>query len=497
MTRTVIHGCRALIGEDAELSGPLDVTIEGTRIADIRPMQDGSDPDAIDARNCLLTAGLINGHFHSHEHFQKGRFEKLPLELWMNYVRPPRAVQVTPRQVYLRTMIGAIEALRSGTTTVVDDVNIGASLDRAHLAAVHQAYEDIGLRALVGISMMDRPFFEALPFVEEEFAPDLLAELRQIPIASGSGLLSLARELATVRNPAEHRVGFIMSPSAPQRCTTPFLQAARSLADEFSLPMIIHVQETRLQVVTGLVTKGKTFVEYLHEIGFLGPNTSLIHGVWLTPREIGLIADAGTTVQLNPWSNLRLGSGIAPFRALLDAGVNVSLGTDGCSSTDTCNILHSLGLAAALQSLRGDHQSWIGADEAWRSATTGGAKAIGRGHDLGAVKVGHTADLVLFRLDRIPFVPLNNALQQLVYAERGASVDSVLVDGRVVMRGGKLACVDEDALLAEIASEFTELAPRIAEAESSVQRMRPALERIHDRCLHEPISDQTFPARLS
>ncbi len=496
-TSTIISGCRALIGDDAELSGPVDVVIEGRWIADIRPAQAEPAPSSIDARGCLLTAGLINGHFHSHEHFQKGRFENLPLELWMNYVRPPRPVKMTSRQIYLRTMVGAIEALRSGTTTVVDDVNIGASLDRSQLAAVHQAYEDIGLRALVGISMMDRPFFEALPFVDEEFSPDLLAELRALPIASGSDLLALARELATTRHPRDHRVGFVVSPSAPQRCTTGFLKDLRVLADEFTLPVIIHVQETRLQVVTGMLTQGKTFVQYLDEIGFLKPNTSLIHAVWLTPAEIKIIAASGASVQLNPWSNLRLGSGVASVRALLDAGVNVSLGTDGCSSTDTCNILHSLGLTAALQSLREDRRSWITAREAWQAATTGAAKAIGRKADLGAIKIGHAADLVLFRMGSIPFVPLNDPLRQLVYAERGSSIHSIVIDGDVVMRNGRLTRVDEAALLVEIAEEHATLEPEIGQAERSADRMLPALERIYRRCLDIPVSPDTLPSQLS
>jgi len=495
--RRLIRGCRALLGPKAEVSGPLDVVIEDGRIAALAPAGTLEAPDIIEATNCLLTAGLINGHFHSHEHFQKGRFENLPLELWMNYVRPPRPVPMSTRQVYLRTMVGAIEALRSGTTTVIDDMNLGASLDRAHLAAVHQAYKDIGLRALVGISMMDRRFFEALPFVEEEFEPDLLAELRAIPIASGAQLLDLARELATLRHPSRHRVGFIVSPSAPQRCTTQFLRDARALADEFDLPAMIHVQETRLQVVTGLLTNGKTFVEHLHEIGFLRPNTSLIHGVWLTPHEVELIAESGATVQLNPWSNLRLGSGVAPFRALLDAGVNVSLGTDGCSSTDTCNMLHSLGLAAALQTLRGEPEAWVTAGEAFAAATLGGAKAIGRGDDLGAIEVGRVADFTLFRLDTIPFVPLNDPLKQLVYAERGSSIDTVFVDGEIVMRGGTLVQVDEAALLAEIAEEYRTLEPQFTAAERTVGRMQPALQRIHQRCQCHPIPEAGFHARLS
>ena len=123
----------------------------------------------VDASRHLVTAGLINGHIHSHEHFHKGRYDNLPLELWMNYVRPPTPIPFTPRQVYLRTMIGAIEALRSGATTLCDDMNVAPVLDEAHVEAALQAYEDIGIRAYLGITLFDKPFFRGMPYVEEEF----------------------------------------------------------------------------------------------------------------------------------------------------------------------------------------------------------------------------------------------------------------------------------------------------------------------------------------
>ena len=132
--RVILRGARALTGQHLSLSDTeLDLEIEDGVIVSIRPAAD--DGDAIDLRGRLLVPGLINGHFHSHEHFHKGRVENLPLELWMHYVRAPLAVGLTPRQVYLRTMIGAIEALRSGTTTVVDDLLPGPSINRENLEA--------------------------------------------------------------------------------------------------------------------------------------------------------------------------------------------------------------------------------------------------------------------------------------------------------------------------------------------------------------------------
>lgn len=499
MTKITLTGCLALLGPEARTyEGPVDIVIDGARIAEIRPAGvRAPEGTPIDARRHLVTAGLINGHFHSHEHFHKGRYDNLPLELWMNYVRPPRPLPFTARQVYLRTMIGAIEALRSGTTTICDDMNVAPVLHRDHVEAALQAYEDIGIRAHLGITLFDKPFFKGMPFVDEEFPPALLNELAAGPATPPDEILAFARELARTRHPKEHRVGYIAAPSAPQRCTKDFLLAVRRMADELDLPLMMHVQETRLQVVTGHLMFGSTMVEYLDRLGILRPKTALIHGVWLNPREIQILARTGATVQHNPTSNLKVGSGIAPIRALLDAGVNVSLGTDGCGSVETADMQKVIMTAALLQKIRGDdHTRWIGAEEAWRAGTMGGAIALGRENELGAVAVGRIADLAAYRLDRIPFVPLANPLRQLVYAETGASLDMLFVDGQPVMRDGKLVRINEAAILDEIAAEHEKLRPLIDESEETITPILAVYRRIYERCRKERIAEDTFPARL-
>jgi guanine deaminase len=193
----------------------------------------------IDLSDHLLVPGLVNGHQHSHEHFQRGRTENLPLELWMNLVRTRTPVVLTPRQIYLRTMIGAIESLRTGCTTLVDDTAVGGSIDRERIEAVLQAYDDSGIRALVGFSMMDRPVIDNFPFADESFPPELAAELRAAPRPSPEDYLSLVVDLArSSRHPHQSRVGVLMSPSAPQRCSEAFLRQIRRLADDLCLPVI-------------------------------------------------------------------------------------------------------------------------------------------------------------------------------------------------------------------------------------------------------------------
>lgn len=498
MTKFTLTGCLALLGPEAKQSeGPVDIVVDGKIISAIRPA--GSAPpegQVIHAGNRLVTAGLVNCHQHSHEMYWKGRKDNLPLELWMNYVRPLKPLPLTARQVYLRSMVTAIEALRSGTTTLLDDFNTSPVLHRDHVMAGFQAYEDSGIRALVGITLFDRPFFRAVPFVEEEFPPELLRELDGTKATPPAELFEFARELARTRNPKSHRVGYLAAPSAPQRCSKEFLLAVRAMADDNDVPLMIHVQETRMQVVTGKLWYGSTMIEYLDSIGFLKPKTQIIHGVWLNPRELEIVARAGTTIQHNPTSNLKVGSGLFPYRAVLDAGINVSLGSDGCGSIDTVDMQKVLLTAGLLQKLRGDYTTWVGAREAFRAGTMGGAIAIGFGQELGAIEVGRIADLVAYRLDTPAFTPLNDALQQLVFAENGSGVDMVFVGGEPAMLNGKLTRIDEAALLAELKAEHAKLHPFIVQSEKDVERLLPPYERIFRRCQAMPIPDDTFPARF-
>jgi guanine deaminase len=496
--RVVLRGAFALLGSNFDFKPTqVDLVVEDGRIRSIAPTGAETGDEVVDMRGRLLVPGLINGHFHSHEHFHKGRVENLPLELWMHHVRAGLTVPLTPRQVYLRTMIGAIEALRSGTTTVVDDLIPGPRINRDNLDAVFAAYTEIGIRALVGPSMFNRTTVDNFPFTDESFPSALLAELRKQQIPSQASLLDLYTDLARTRHPRTARVGVVVSVSAPQRCTEDFIRIARRFADDHDLPVITHVQETRLQVVTGQMFYGVPMVEYLARVGFLKPKTTLIHAVWLNPREIAALARAGTTAQHNPWSNLTLGSGVQPVRELLEAGVNVSLGSDGTCSTMTANMLTVMGTAAALSKIRGNEYSrWLSAHEALAAATQGGAKALGFDGELGVLAPGAIADLVGYRLDTVVFSPLADPVRQLVYGERGTGVDFSMVAGEIVMRDGQLARVHEAAIIAAIAQEYAELKERFDHAETTLAPMLAAMEQVYRRSLAVRIAPDTFQARM-
>jgi guanine deaminase len=216
-----------------------------------------------------------------------------------------------------------------------------------------------------------------------------------------------------------------------------------------------------MQAVSGRRMYGQTLPEHLAEIGFLGPRVSFEHGIWLTSGDVELVREHGVTVVHNPLSNLKLGSGICPVPELLRAGVPVALGTDGTSSNDSNDMLGVLKAASLLHKLwETDYEEWVGAAEAWRMATLGGARAAGDSDGLGALEPGRRADLVLLDLESLAFTPLNDPLRQLALASTAAAVDSVLVGGRWVLREGRLTGIDEDAILAEARETGREVVAR-------------------------------------
>ena len=451
----------------------------------------------VDASGTLAMPGFINGHHHSHENFHKGRYDRLPLELWMNYVRPAKPLPLTADDVYLRTLVGACQALLSGTTCIVDDFNASPVLNQEHIEAALAAYEDIGIRALLGPTLFDVPFHKSVPFIQEECSPETLASLAPSKATPATEYLRLVESLSVTRHPRDNRVGVLLAPSAPQRCSDNLLREVRAVADRTELPVIIHVQETRLQAASAWHERGKTLFQHLDELGFLAPGTSLIHAVWLTVDDIARIAASGASVQHNPNSNLKLGSGLMPMRALLDAGVNVSLGTDGCGSLESTDMLRVVANTALIHKLRGDdYRHWIGAEEALEAATVGGAKALGLAEQLGRVKTGMRADLVLYRLDAPAFTPLNDPLRQLVFGESGDGIHSVWVEGEQIVADGQLTRLDQRVISQRIEQAMQRLRPAIDAAEGMTETLRPAYERIWSRCQALSLAPGTIPARF-
>lgn len=498
--RILIRGGAVLpLGGVEEVCEGIDLLVEDGRIAALGPGLSPSPPPdrVIDATDHLVIPGLVNAHLHSHNNYFRGCFDSVPLDLCVLGVwgigAPPETLRLTPRQVYARTLLGCAEMLRTGTTTALDDVNFYPRLDEESVAAVVQAYEDSGMRAVVAAHVFDVPYHRTVPFVADLLPAEVRQAFDLLPVADVGATVEVVRACAQRWSNPERRVRFGIGPSGPQRCSARLLTAMTEVAEEFDLPVFIHVLETRTQAAFGRVAWGQTLVEYLRDLGVLRARVSLGHAVWITPSDVEILAANGVTVCHNPVSNLKVGSGIAPVARLLRAGVSVALGTDGVMSNDSLNLFESLKLAALLHKVREpEPERWPGAREALRMATAGGARS-GRIAGIGVIAVGARADLVLLDLRRAAFAPRNDLLLQTVYAENGSSVDTVLVDGRVVVEGGRLLTVDEAAAAAEVTRDAAAFHARQDGAgRSSAGDLAPYFREAYARCWVVDVGTRAF-----
>jgi 5-methylthioadenosine/S-adenosylhomocysteine deaminase len=403
--------------------------------------------EQVDCSRFAVVPGMVNAHAHSNENWFRGLWDNLPLEPWMLFSYPVLAAAAQTRdEIYVRTLLGGIELVRSGATTVVDFLYDG----EAALEPVVCAYRDLGLRALIGIAQSDRAYHETVVLDEGLVPRELIARLEREKPPAWDEWADLNRRTVTRFHRPDEGISICPAPSGPQRCSDELLCGCAALADELDLMIHIHVLETRMQAVSGRRLYGRTLPEHLDEIGFLSPRVCFEHGIWLTPSDVELVRDRGVTVVHNPVSNLKLGSGIAPVPSLLEEGVTVALGTDGMCSNDGNDMFAALKAAALLHKLwEVDYERWLGAREAWAMATAGGAAAAGDRDGLGEVATGRRADLVLLDLDSLVFTPLNDPLRQLALGSTTLAVSSVMVGGEWRLRDGVFTGVDEAAVLAE------------------------------------------------
>jgi 5-methylthioadenosine/S-adenosylhomocysteine deaminase len=432
-----------------------DVAVQDGVITAVHP--GGESPSGtgfreIDATGHLVMPGLVNAHFHSSVNHLKGSLDSLPLEIFMLYESPSEGSAAESRAAYVRTMLGAVEMLKSGVTSVLDDAFFVPAPSEPSIDAVMQAYEDSGMRAVLALDQPDVPEIQKLPYLASLLPPDLLARAAAAPALDARGLLRCYDHLLRRwHGAAGGRLRAAVSCSAPQRVTREYFQALDDLSRRHGLPFYVHVLETKLQRVFGEeCLEGRSLVEYVHQAGLLSDRMNIIHGIWLDERDIRRIAEAGAVIAHNPISNLRLGSGIMPFRRLRASGIPICLGTDEAIADDSINMWAVAKTAALIHNLTSvDYEAWPTATEILDCLLRGGARAMRSPAPVGEISPGHQADLILIDLDTDAFTPLNDLRRQLVYCESGSSVRMTMVAGRIVYENGRIACVDERALRAE------------------------------------------------
>ncbi len=484
-TRILVEG--ALVYDhdgDCDRPAPLDILIEGARIARVEPglraaLAAGPPPDRIvDARRRLAVPGFVNAHYHSHDVLLKGMFDPMPLQMWFVNALPPQYPIRSVEEVRARTLLGAAECLLAGITTVQDMLTL-YPFDDALLDAVLEAYDEIGIRTVFSLQIGDKRAIDRIPYwrdlVPEEYHPYLGSP---IGVAGGESPLDTVRRQIDRVGLERERFSWALGPTSAIMSSPELLAGIAELSEAHDLPVLTHMYESRPEVIatrTHLAAHSGSQIEYIRAAGLLGPRLALAHSIWFAENEIAALAEAGARVVLNPASNMKSKSGVAPIQRYRKAGVEIALGCDNCACSDVQNMFQSMKLFCGLAAISDTGLDTPDAPEAMRAATLGGAAAVGLAGEIGAIAPGMRADLCLYDLDRPTLLPLNSAARQMVYTETGAALDTVMVEGRIVVEEGRLVTVDADALRDSVEAVIGGLRADQREVAARFETIRPWL----------------------
>ena len=466
-----------------------DVLVEQDRLTQIAPNINSANLQVIDATDQLLIPGFVNAHAHSVEILEKGGYEALPLELWMLYTYPPlQQTHLEPRLCYLRTLLGAMELVKYGGTTIQDDLIELPYTTPEIFEAVAQAYIDLGLRVSLSLHTINKPLHQTVPYLSDLLPADVKQDLESVAVMSDDEWIATFRYLYEQWQGKAGLVSLVLAPSASQRVTPEVMHRIAALSEEYNVPIHTHLLETKTQAVTGPKLYGESVVSYAKRHGILTHRTAIAHGIWLTSEDIDLIAQADATVIHNVVSNYRLCSGIAPIRELMNAGVNIALGSDGMSSNDSFNMFDVIKTAGMTHSVtNSSYESSPKAADILKWATYGGARSALLHKEVGAIAPGMKADFVLYDLNTLSFTPRHQLPIHLVYAERGQSIRKVFVNGQLVVEDGRILTVNEPEILAELKERLPEYWAHRQDIYRQAERIRPAMEKVLRKVRSQPL----------
>lgn len=459
------------------------IAIDGKRIAYAGPAEwtpAGPFDRIVEAERLIAIPGMINAHCHSPANLVRGMMPGRPLEIWRAYYRASLR-DMREEDFYASALLGGMEMLKNGATTVLDHFFGNQSCRFLGAGAAIQAMRDLGLRHVVALTLSDKNYEETIPL--ENSVSQVTTEIQRMSASEAKETQAWIDDceafIETFHAPEKLTIA-CPGPSAVQRCTDRLLIGSAELARKRKLPIHIHLAETKPQAVMGQRIYGTSLLRHLDEIGVLDEKMSLAHAIWVEPEDVSLFAKRGATPVHNPASNLRIGSGLAPLKEYLSAGVSVALGTDGAASNDGQNMFDAVRLATLIHNQAGsDFNDWIAPRQAIAMATRNGARAFGI--DAGAIAPGKLADIVLLQRDTAAFTPLNDVLGQIVFCENGASVHSVLVDGEFVVEAGRLTKVDEAEVLHLATQARLRLDASIKREFAAAKTMEPSLTEMYFR----------------
>ena len=448
------------------------------------------DAEVIGSGNHIVMPGLVNDHFHvGLTPFQLGAPD-LPLELWS-------LARIGVRQIdpYLDQLYGAVQMIETGTTTVQAIHSPGRGYGPVSMEIADKvigAYQASGMRVSYAPSVADQNSMVAgADGGEADFAaqmpPDLAERYTSFMAQSywpAPEIVAVLDEICRKYGGGQHeRVQVTMAPSNVHRCSDELLVAIKELAGRYDTGIHIHLQETVYQKLYGYHAYGKTPLQHLHELGFLGPEVVCGHSVWATEDDLRLMAETGTNICHNASSNLRLQSGIAPMRRILAAGIKVAIGSDEAGLNDDKDLFQEMRLVLKIHRVPNMDLEPPTSYQALEMATANGAYASWFGDRIGTLEVGKRADMTLLDMRNIeePYLdPDVSVVDALVHRGRGIDVDTVLVDGEVVLRDGRLTRVDKGALFREIRAALDRpLSAQEAERRELARQVEPYLRRFY------------------
>ena len=446
---TVIRRCSALIPRDGGLAlRDCDIVIRGGLIAELAAPGEGEAARVIEGGDRLVAPGLVNAHTHSPLNVLRGTADGLNHVgfMWTNQADTHRRGD---EEIAVSATLGALDMLRSGVTAAIDhypEQNCAAG----DVGPVARAYAGIGMRAAIALRVFDMAYDDIDPARIDGVDLSIAEDLGDNPLAPlpADEIAAMCEEAVDAWHGHGGLVSIMPGPSNPIRCSDGMLVRCHDIAAARDLGVHTHLLETRIQRTLAEERYGRTMVAQLDALGILDRRWSMAHTVWVDDDDIALLADRKAVVVHNPHSNSKIGAGVAPIARMLAEDVPVALGTDGASTNDTLSIHEAMSLALLLPRVSGvPRADWPGPAAAFDMATRGGGAAFVGGPRIGAIEAGAAADLVLYDLDAPSLAPLNDPLQQLVFAERGRAVRTVLVAGEVVYEDDRFASADADAAI--------------------------------------------------
>ena len=394
-----------------------DIVIEGNKIASIGKASEELKADnVINGQGKLAVPGFVNAHTHASMTLLRSYADDMNLMDWLNNMIWPIEAKMRKKDIYAGAMLAAVEMIKTGTTTFVD---MYGDMEQVAQMTIETGLRGVLARGIIGVA----------PNGEQAFQEN--------------------KELFdNYHGAADGRITVMFGPHAPYTCPPDFLRRVAEAAKERNAEVHIHLSETKGEVDNCLKDYGKTPMEIMEDTGIFDCGTLGAHCVWLSDKDIEIMARHNVRVAHNPGSNMKLASGIAPVPKLLKANVCVGLGTDGASSNNNLDMLEEIRLAALLHKVDTLDPLAVPAFEALKMGTEYGAKAAGI-DNLGRLEKGAIADITLFDMSGYAWQPKFDLVSLLVYSAPSSSADTVIVDGNILMEKGELKTVDEEKVIYE------------------------------------------------